>query len=63
MEKLLQVYPIASEIVLGKVVQLKLLEGASWRTIGVILACFALDKKMMDIPEDDIWAGVSQKFG
>ena len=51
-----------SEIVLGKVVQLKLLEGASWRTIGIILACFALDKKMMDIPEDDIWAGVSKNL-
>ena len=51
-----------SEIVLGKVVQLKLLEGASWRTIGVVLACFSPDKKMSDIPEDDIWAGVSQKL-
>jgi hypothetical protein len=51
-----------SEIVLGKVVQLKLLEGASWRTIGVILACFSPDKKMSDIPEDDIWSEVSQKL-
>ena len=51
-----------SEIVLGKVVQLKLLEGASWRTIGIVLACFAPDKKMSDIPEDDIWAGVSKNL-
>ena len=51
-----------SEIVLGKVVQMKLLEGANWKTIGIVLACFAPDKKMSDIPEDDIWAGVSQKL-
>jgi hypothetical protein len=51
-----------SEIVLGKVIQLKLLEGANWRTIGIILACFAPDKKMSDIPEDDIWAGVSKNL-
>jgi superfamily II RNA helicase len=51
-----------SEIVLGKVIQWKLLEGASWRTIGVVLACFSLDKKMMDVSEDDIWSEVSQKL-
>ena len=51
-----------SEIVLGKVVQWKLLENANWRTIGIVLACFALDKKMMDVSEDDIWANVSQKL-
>jgi superfamily II RNA helicase len=51
-----------SEIVLGKVVQLKLLEGANWRTIGVVLACFGLDKKMMDVSEDDIWSAVSQQL-
>jgi superfamily II RNA helicase len=51
-----------SEIVLGKVVQWKLLDGASWRTIGMVLSCFALDKKMMDVSEDDIWSEVSQQL-
>lgn len=51
-----------SEIVLGKVVQLKLLENSSWKTVGIVLACFAPDKKMTDISEDDIWADVSQKL-
>jgi len=51
-----------SEIVLGKVVQWKLLESANWKTIGIVLACFAPDKKMSDVSEDDIWAGISQKL-
>jgi superfamily II RNA helicase len=51
-----------SEIVLGKVVQLKLLENSDWKTIGLVLACFAPDKKMSDVSEDDIWSGVSQKL-
>jgi len=50
-----------SEIVLGKVIQLKLLENADWKSIGILLCCFAPEKKTnSDISEDDIWDNVQK---
>lgn len=43
-----------SEIVLAKVIQLKLLEKCDWKTIGILFACFAPEKQR-DVSEDEIW--------
>ena len=49
-----------SEIVLGKVIQQKMLESVDWKTVGVLLACFAPERSSRDMSEDDIWAVVSK---
>lgn len=52
-----------SEIVLGKVIQLKLLENADWKTVGILLACFAPEKKSnSDVSEDDIWVNIQKNI-
>jgi len=40
-----------SEVVMGKIIQQRILEKVSWKTIGTILACFCEDKP----EEDDQW--------
>ena len=50
-----------SEIILGKVIQQKALDNVDWKTIGILLSCFATEKRNnSDISETDIWEHIEK---
>lgn len=50
-----------SEIILAKVIQLKLLEDVDWRTIGILLSCFSQEKQKDD-DNDEVWGRLKKQL-